>query len=199
MVPYQGQQIDLTPPWRRVSMRDIVRETCGVDFYPFMLSGDLEGARQAAVEHARIAPEALQTLQSAGEVLNFVFEERCEATLIQPTFITDHPVEVSPLAKPHRSQKGLVERFEMFMVEREHANAFSELTDPIDQRARFNVQVRGPRLACCLGWVAWCWSWPYTPGAVFMLSLRTYQCVSSAGGNLRTYDTHNISTLLSAV
>jgi lysyl-tRNA synthetase class 2 len=141
VVSYQGQQIDLTPPWRRVSMTDIVMEACGVDFYPFILSGNVTGARHAAVEHARIPGELLAGYKSTGEILNAVFEHRCESSLIQPTFITDHPVEVSPLAKPHRTKAGLVERFEMFMVGREHANAFSELTDPIDQRARFNRQV----------------------------------------------------------
>jgi len=142
VVPYQGQQIDLSPPWRRVSMSDLVKETCDVDFYPFILAQDTEGARRAANETAHIAMELLAGLQSAGEILNCVFEHRCESKLIQPTFVTDQPVEVSPLAKPHRTKKGLVERFEMFMVGREHANAFSELTDPIDQRERFNVQVR---------------------------------------------------------
>lgn len=146
MVPYQGQQIDLSPPWRRVSMSDLVKETCDVDFYPFILAQDTEGARRAANETAHIAMELLAGLQSAGEILNCVFEHRCESKLIQPTFVTDQPVEVSPLAKPHRTKKGLVERFEMFMVGREHANAFSELTDPIDQRERFNVQVCFPGL-----------------------------------------------------
>lgn len=141
-MPYQGQQIDLSPPWRRVSMNDLVKETTGVDFYPFILAQDLEGARRAANETAHLSLDLLAGFKSAGEILNCVFEHRCESKLIQPTFVTDQPVEVSPLAKPHRTHKGLVERFEMFMVGREHANAFSELTDPIDQRERFNVQVR---------------------------------------------------------
>ncbi len=152
VVPYQGQQVDLSPPWRRVSMVDIVKEACGVDFYPFIEAKDTEGARRAAIEHASISAETLASLQSAGEILNTVFEMRCESKIIQPTFVTDQPIEVSPLAKPHRSKAGLVERFEMFMVGREHANAFSELTDPIDQRARFNQQVLilFRSVICCL-------------------------------------------------
>lgn len=138
---YQGQEINLTPPWRRVSMSDIVQETCGVDFYPYIQTGDLQGARTAAAVACRVSDDLLQGCNSPGEVLNAAFEARVESHLVQPTFITDHPIEVSPLAKPHRSKPGLVERFEMFMVGREHANAFSELTDPIDQRARFNIQV----------------------------------------------------------
>lgn len=141
VVPYQGAQIDLTPPWRRISMCDIIKETCGVDFYPYIQVGDFASAKTAALTTCSLSEDLLKHCQSAGEVLNCVFEARVEHHLVQPTFITDHPVEVSPLAKPHRSKPGLVERFEMFMVGRELANAFSELTDPIDQRARFNVQV----------------------------------------------------------
>jgi len=152
VVPYQGSQIDLSPPWRRISMNDIVMEKVGIDFYALMVSNDLTSAITAALEVAKIPTELLKGVQSVGEVLNIVFEECCEGDLIQPTFITEHPIEISPLAKPHRSKEGLVERFEMFMVGREHANAFSELTDPVDQRERFMQQAdkkaRGDEEAC---------------------------------------------------
>jgi lysyl-tRNA synthetase class 2 len=139
IVPYQGTMIDLTPPWRRISMDTIVKEKCGVDFLALMEANDLQGAIEAAMK-AGVKADLVRDKTAPGEVLNVCFEELCESDLIQPTFITDHPTEVSPLAKPHRSKKGVTERFEMFMVGREHANAFSELTDPIDQRDRFNQQ-----------------------------------------------------------
>lgn len=139
-ISYQGTPINLTRPWRRVSMSDLVKETCHIDFYPLILSGDLEEAKRLAWEKAKVPYDILNKADSVGEVLNFVFEERCEKLLIQPTFVTEHPIDISPLAKPHRSKKGLTERFELFIYGREHANAFSELTDPIDQRARFNKQ-----------------------------------------------------------
>lgn len=151
-ITYQGVEVDMTPPWRRVSMVDIVKEKCGVDFYPFVQSRDVEGAKKAAIEAAKIAPGLVQSKGTAGEVLNVVFEELCESGLIQPTFLTEHPVDISPLAKPHRSKPGLTERFELFIVGREHANAFSELTDPLDQRERFNLQAekkaKGDEEAC---------------------------------------------------
>lgn len=139
VVPYGEYEVDLTPPWRRVSMCDLVEEECGVNFYPLILSGDIELAKSKAIE-VGIPPTLISDKTKVGEILNIVFEEKCESKLIQPTFVMDHPVEISPLAKRHREKTGLVERFELFMVGREHANAFSELTDPIDQRERFNQQ-----------------------------------------------------------
>ena len=137
-ITYQNMTIDMTPPWRRVAMHTLVEEATGVDFLPLMAVNDVATA-VAAAEKAGVA-SALLKKGSVGEVMNVVFEELCEASLVQPTFVTDHPIEISPLAKPHRSKPGLTERFELFIVGREHANAFSELTDPVDQRLRFEAQ-----------------------------------------------------------
>lgn len=137
-ITYQNMTIDMTPPWRRVAMHTLVEEATGVDFLPLMAANDVATA-VAAAEKAGVA-SALLKKGSVGEVMNVVFEELCEASLVQPTFVTDHPIEISPLAKPHRSKPGLTERFELFIVGREHANAFSELTDPVDQRLRFEAQ-----------------------------------------------------------
>lgn len=133
-ITYQGEAIDLTPPWRRVTMHDLVQEQTGLDLTQFKT---LEDAKTAA-KNAGI--EGLEDCQSLGKLLNECFEQKCEETLIQPTFVLDYPVEISPLAKPHRDKPGLVERFELFIVGRETANAFSELTDPIDQRERLEAQ-----------------------------------------------------------
>jgi lysyl-tRNA synthetase class 2 len=137
VVDYQGSKVDFTMPWRRVSMSDLVKETCGIDFYQdYILPKDVEGAKKAAIEIAKVPAHLLAKSRGAGDVLNVVFEELCEAKIVQPTFVTEHPLEISPLAKPHRSKAGVTERFELFIVGREHANAFSELTDPIDQVIR---------------------------------------------------------------
>jgi len=133
-ITYQGEAIDLTPPWRRVTMHDLVQEQTGLDFTQFKT---LEDAKTAA---QNVGIEGLEDCQSLGKLLNECFEQKCEETLIQPTFVLDYPVEISPLAKPHRDKPGLVERFELFIVGRETANAFSELTDPIDQRIRLELQ-----------------------------------------------------------
>jgi len=133
-ISYQGQAVDLTSPWRRATMHDLVKESTGVDFAQLT---SLEEAK-AAAKQAGI--KDVDKCDAIGRVLNEAFEQTVEPTLIQPTFVTDYPVEISPLAKPHRSKPGLVERFELFIVGRETANGFSELTDPIDQRDRFEAQ-----------------------------------------------------------
>ena len=132
---YQGTDIDLTPPWRRVTMHDLVREATGLDFTSF--GSRAEAA--AAMEAQGLEVPALA--DSVGRLLVEAFEQRVEADLIQPTFVIDYPVENSPLARAHRSKPGLVERFELFIVGRETANAFSELIDPVDQRQRLEAQM----------------------------------------------------------
>ena len=133
-ITYQGTEIDLAPPWRRATMHELVQDATGLDFNSFTSRDEAAAAMPAEGLHA---PELAD---SVGRLLNEAFEQAVETTLIQPTFVTDYPVEISPLARPHRSKPGLVERFELFIVGREHANAFSELTDPVDQRQRLEAQ-----------------------------------------------------------
>ena len=133
-INYQGTDIDLTPPWRRVTMHEAVEEATGVNFARF---DDFTEAKSAAKDAGIAVPEDCQTI---GKLLNEAFEQKVEIDLIQPTFVIDYPVEISPLAKPHRDKPGLVERFELFIVGRETANSFSELTDPLEQRARLEAQ-----------------------------------------------------------
>ncbi|MEM7762334.1 MAG: lysine--tRNA ligase [Cyanobacteria bacterium P01_A01_bin.40] len=133
-VTYQDNEIDLTPPWRRVTMHEIVQDATGVDFAQY---DNFETAKTAAKDAGIEVPADCQTI---GKLLNEAFEQKVETTLMQPTFVMDYPLEISPLAKPHRTKPGLVERFELFMVGRETANSFSELTDPLDQRSRLEAQ-----------------------------------------------------------
>ncbi|MCD9026319.1 lysine--tRNA ligase [Cohnella silvisoli] len=133
-ISYQGQEVDLTPAWRRVSMTDLIRETVGVDFTVQMSD---EEAHKIAKEH-KVPVEKHMTF---GHIVNAFFETFCEHTLIQPTFVTGHPVAISPLAKKKESDPRFTDRFELFIVAREHANAFTELNDPIDQRERFEAQM----------------------------------------------------------
>jgi lysyl-tRNA synthetase class 2 len=133
-ITYQGTAIDLTPPWRRATMHELVQEATGLDF-----SGFTSRQEAAAAMEAR-GLEVPDQADSIGRLLNEAFEQTVEADLIQPTFVIDYPVEISPLARPHRSKPGLVERFELFIVGRETANAFSELIDPVDQRQRLEAQ-----------------------------------------------------------
>ncbi|MGI6526297.1 MAG: lysine--tRNA ligase [Caldicoprobacterales bacterium] len=135
VVTYQGEEIHLAAPWKRITMIDAVKEYTGVDFASFQTD---EEARQAA----RDAGFHIEGKPSWGEVLNLLFEEKVEEHLVQPTFIMDYPIEVSPLAKKKKDDPRLTERFEFFITRREFGNAFSELNDPIDQKERFMEQAR---------------------------------------------------------
>ena len=135
-VEWQGEQIDLTPGWRRLTMVDAVREYAGVDFAAISEDGEaVEAARKIGVE----LPETAD--KTWGNALYACFDQKVEEQLIQPTFITMYPVEVSPLSKRSPDDPRLTERFELFVCHSELANAFSELNDPIDQRQRFQKQV----------------------------------------------------------
>jgi lysyl-tRNA synthetase class 2 len=133
-IVYQGQEVDLTPPWRRVSMMELIREAVGIDFMAQMSDGE---AHRLAKEH-KVPVEPHMTF---GHIVNAFFETFVEHTLIQPTFVTGHPVAISPLAKKNQKDPRFTDRFELFIVAREHANAFTELNDPIDQRQRFEAQL----------------------------------------------------------
>lgn len=135
IISYQGQTIDLTPPWRRVTMRDAILEQSGIDI---LAHPDYE-ALWAAVQ---AGGHALRAQSSWGKLVEELFETFVEPTLIQPTFILDYPVEISPLAKRRPDDPRLVERFEFFIGALECGNAFTELNDPLDQRERFAAQSR---------------------------------------------------------
>lgn len=132
---YQGQEIDLTPPWNRMTMSEAVLKYAGIDF-------DRLGSDEEAGSAAREKNLHVEAGLSKGEIMSLVFEELVEGNLIQPTFITDYPVEISPLTKRKPDKPELTERFELFITGREMANAYSELNDPADQRERFQEQVR---------------------------------------------------------
>jgi len=133
-VTYQGQTIDLTPQWKRVHMVDAIKQVTGVDFWPEM--SDEEARALAEQNGIKITPA-----MKYGHIVNEFFEQKVEDTLIQPTFIYGHPVDVSPLAKKNDEDSRFTDRFELFIVAREHANAFTELNDPIDQKERFEAQL----------------------------------------------------------
>lgn len=132
-VPYGEHVIDLGKPFERLTMVDAVKKYAGVDFDQV---ADTKAAKKLADEH-HIEYEARHT---KGDILSLFFEEFCEEKLIQPTFIMDHPIEISPLTKKKPEKPDYVERFELFITGREVANAYSELNDPIDQRERFKAQ-----------------------------------------------------------
>ncbi len=134
-INYQGTELDLTPPWRRLTMIDAIKEFKGIDFNE--IQTDEEAIKVAKENNIEITP-----IMNRGFVIAAMFEEFCEEHLIQPTFITHHPVEVSPLSKRNPDDPRLTNRFEAFVNTWEIANAFSELNDPIDQRERFMDQLR---------------------------------------------------------
>lgn len=141
-VTYQGTEIDFMPPWRRITMVDAVKEYAGVDFNEFKSDAD---AQAVAKEKQLEFPKPLNTV-TKGEVLNALYEEFCEQHMIQPTFIIDYPVEISPLTKKKRGNEMFTERFEGFVFGRELCNAYSELNDPIVQRERFAQQEKERKL-----------------------------------------------------
>ena len=135
-VNYQGQDIDLAPGWKRISMIDSIKEVTGIDFNDINTD---EEAVALAKERGIEIPDV--TKETRGDVISLFFDEYVEKTLVQPTFIYDYPIEISPLAKKKKSDPRLTERFEAFIGGREYGNAFSELNDPIDQYERFKKQV----------------------------------------------------------
>ncbi|MBC2240223.1 lysine--tRNA ligase [Listeria booriae] len=134
VITYGEDQIDLTPSWTRLHVVDAVKQYTGVDFWNVKTT---EEARALAKEHNVPITEHM----TYGHILNEFFEVFVEEKLIQPTFIYGHPIEISPLAKTNKEDSRFTDRFEVFIVGREHGNAFSELNDPIDQRQRFLAQV----------------------------------------------------------
>ncbi len=134
-IQYGEYEVDLTPKWKRIHMVDAIKEYVGVDFWKEM---SLEEARNLAKEY----DIEIEDHMEVGHIINEFFEQKVEEKLIQPTFVYGHPVEISPLAKKNPEDPRFTDRFELFIVAREHANAFTELNDPIDQRERFEAQMR---------------------------------------------------------
>jgi lysyl-tRNA synthetase, class II len=133
-ISYQGTEVDLTPPWRRLPLYEALEQYTGMNLY---------GKDQAELQDvAKKLHIEIEESWGTGKILDEIFKEKVEPNLIQPTFICDYPVELSPLAKRHRDDPQLVERFEPFVVGREIGNSFSELNDPIDQRGRLESQLK---------------------------------------------------------
>lgn len=136
LVPWGEKEIELKGPYKRIHMVDAIKEACGVNF--FAVNSVEEGLKLAKEHHIQV----LKHQQTFGHIVNLFFEHYAEKTLIQPTFVYGHPIEISPLAKKNAADPRFTERFELFIDAREYANAFSELNDPIDQRERFEAQMR---------------------------------------------------------
>jgi len=133
-VMYQGTEIDLTPPWTRMTMVDAVKKYTGADYYQW------ESDEQAR-KRAKDLGVAVPAVATKGMVLSELFEQKVEQNIVQPMFIIDYPIDISPLAKRREDDPNFTYRFEVFITAREFGNAFSELNDPIDQRTRFQKQM----------------------------------------------------------
>ena len=133
MIEVGGEPVDLAPPWRRVTMADLIAERTGERMHPAMPVADA----RAICDRLAVPYESGWT---AGRLMSEVYDETCEAALVAPTFVCDYPREVSPLARTHRDDPALVERFEAVVAGRELANAYSELNDPVDQQGRFEAE-----------------------------------------------------------
>jgi lysyl-tRNA synthetase class 2 len=129
-----GKEIDFKAPYRRISMYDAIKEYTGVDVSNMNEEQIRDTCRRLNVH--------VDNTMGKGKLIDELFSEKCEEHFVQPTFLIDYPVEMSPLTKKHRSKRGLVERFELLVNGKEIANAYSELNDPIDQRERFEEQVK---------------------------------------------------------
>ncbi|MBN1558708.1 lysine--tRNA ligase, partial [candidate division KSB1 bacterium] len=133
-ITYQGSEIDLTPPWPRLPLFAAIEKYAGINLYGMAVDELKATAKELHVE--------IEDFWGAGKIIDEIFANKVEAHLIQPVFICDYPVELSPLAKRHRENPKLVERFEPYIAGREIGNAFSELNDPLDQRDRFDSQMK---------------------------------------------------------
>ena len=129
-----GVEIDFKAPYRRVSIYDAIKEHTGIDISNMDEAELLDVCKQLRIE--------TDTTMGKGKLIDEIFGSKCEKYYVQPTFIIDYPIEMSPLTKKHREKPGLVERFELIINGKEIANAYSELNDPIDQRERFEDQVK---------------------------------------------------------
>ena len=135
-ITYQGTEIDLGTKWKRITMIDSIKEACGVDFNE--INTDEEAIKLAKDRNIEI-PKGKET---RGNIISLFFDEYVEKTLVQPTFVYDYPIEISPLAKKKQEDPRLTQRFEAFICGREYGNAFSELNDPIDQYERFKEEIQ---------------------------------------------------------
>ncbi len=140
-IEYNDKEIYLTKPWIKLHMADAVRDTVGIDFWDKEMTFDK--AKSFAEEKGLDVPGHYT---GTGHILNLLFEEYCEETIVQPTFVFGHPIEISPLAKKNIEDPRFTDRFELFIDGREYANAFTELNDPVDQKERFMAQLKEKEL-----------------------------------------------------